>query len=57
VNIFIIFILLDLFRNYFLTDSIFLTLEWIYISLPAGVLWLVIRIVYKRTGWLEVKGR
>lgn len=57
VNIFIIFILLDLFRNYFLTDSIFLTIEWIYISLPAGVLWLVIRIVYKRTGWLEVKGR
>ena len=57
VNIFVIFTVLDLFRNYFLSERIYLTPMWIYISVPAGIIWLVIRTIHKRTGWLEVQGR
>jgi protein-S-isoprenylcysteine O-methyltransferase Ste14 len=57
VNIFLIFTLLDLFRNYFLSGRVYLTTTWIYISVPAGLIWLVIRIIHKRTTWLEVEGR
>jgi protein-S-isoprenylcysteine O-methyltransferase Ste14 len=57
VNIFLIFTILDLFRNYFLSERIYLTPMWIYISVPAGVIWLAVRTIHKRTGWLEVEGR
>jgi protein-S-isoprenylcysteine O-methyltransferase Ste14 len=57
VNIFLIFTLLDLCRNYFLSGRIYLTMTWVYISVPAGVIWLVIWILHKRTTWLEVEGR
>ena len=57
VNVFVIFTILDLFRNYFLSERIYLTPMWIYISVPAGVIWLVIRTIHKRTQWLEVEGR
>lgn len=57
VNIFLIFVLLDLFRNYFLSERIFLTTMWIYISIPAGIIWIIIRIIYKKTSWLIVEGR
>lgn len=57
VNIFLIFTLLDLFRNYFLSERIYLTPLWIYLSIPAGVIWLAIRIIHKKTQWLEVEGR
>src|SRR5690606_18354406 len=35
INIFLIFTLLDLFRNYFLSERIYLTPMWIYIAIPA----------------------
>jgi protein-S-isoprenylcysteine O-methyltransferase Ste14 len=57
VNIFLIFTVLDLFRNYFLSERIYITPQWIYISVPGGVIWLVIRIIYKKTRWLQVEGR
>ncbi len=57
INIFLIFTVLDLFRNYYLSERIFLTPMWIYISIPAGVIWLLIRIILKKTTWLEVSGR
>lgn len=57
VNIFLIFVLLDLFRNYFLSERIFLTREWIYLSAPAVLIWLTVRIIHKKTKWLEVAGR
>ena len=57
VNIFLIFTILDLFRNYFLSERVFLTPMWIYISVPAGVIWLIIRIIRKKTTWLRVPGR
>ncbi|MFZ2340013.1 MAG: isoprenylcysteine carboxylmethyltransferase family protein [Bacteroidales bacterium] len=53
VNIFLIFVLLDLFRNYFLSERIYLTPAWIYIAVPAGLIWVVIRLVHKRTSLLR----
>ena len=57
INIFLIFTLLDLFRNYFLSERIYLTGMWIYMFISAGVIWLVIRTIHKYTQWLEVEGR
>jgi protein-S-isoprenylcysteine O-methyltransferase Ste14 len=57
VNIFIIFSILDLFRNYFLSGRIYLTPFWIYLSIPAGILWVIVRIIHKKTKWLEEDGR
>lgn len=57
INIFVIFTLLDLFRNYFLSGRIFLTEMWIYLSVSALIIWLIIRTIHKKTRWLEVEGR
>jgi protein-S-isoprenylcysteine O-methyltransferase Ste14 len=57
VNIFVIFTLLDLFRNYFLSERIYLTQMWIYLFVSAFVIWIVVRTIHKRTQWLEVEGR
>jgi protein-S-isoprenylcysteine O-methyltransferase Ste14 len=57
VNIFILFVLLDLFRNYFLSERIYLTPMWIYIGAPAGLIWVMIRLIHKRTSWLNDEGR
>ena len=57
VNIFVIFTIMDLFRNFFLSERIYLTNMWIYLFVSAGVIWLVIRIIHKRTKWFEVEGR
>lgn len=57
VNIFLIFTLLDLFRNFFLSEGIYFTKIWLYLSASAVVLWFVIRTIHKHTKWLEVDGR
>lgn len=57
VNIFIIFVLLDLFRNYFLSERIYLTPLWIYIGIPAGLIWITIRLIFKKTSLLNDDGR
>lgn len=57
VNIFLIFVILDLFRNYILTGSIYLTTVWGYLSVSAFIIWLIVRTIHKRTKWLEVTGR
>jgi hypothetical protein len=57
VNIFVIFAVLDLFRNYFLSERIYMTGMWIYMFVGAGVVWLALRTIEKRTRWLEVEGR
>jgi protein-S-isoprenylcysteine O-methyltransferase Ste14 len=57
VNIFVIFIILDLFRNYFLSERIYLTRMWIWLFASAGVIWIVLRTIEKRTHWLDVEGR
>ena len=57
VNIFVIFALLDLFRNYFLSGRIYLTDMWIYLSVSTLVIWFTIRTIHKSTRWLDVEGR
>jgi protein-S-isoprenylcysteine O-methyltransferase Ste14 len=57
VNIFIIYVALDLFRNYFVSERIYLTPMWIYIGIPAGLIWITVRLIHKKTGWLEDAGR
>jgi protein-S-isoprenylcysteine O-methyltransferase Ste14 len=57
ISVFLIFLLLDLLRNYFLSERIYLTPMWIWISIPAGVIWIAVRIIHKKTSWLEVPGR
>jgi protein-S-isoprenylcysteine O-methyltransferase Ste14 len=57
VNIFVIFTIMDLFRNYFLSERIYLTTMWIYLFVSAVLIWIVVRTIHKRTQWLEVDGR
>lgn len=57
VNIFIIFLLLDIFRNYFLSERIYLTPMWIYIGIPAALIWITIRLIFKKTSLLNDDGR
>jgi hypothetical protein len=57
VNIFLIFFVLDIFRNYFLSGRIYLTKIWVILTIAAIIIWAVIRIIHKRTKWLEVEGR
>ncbi|HEX2921089.1 MAG TPA: isoprenylcysteine carboxylmethyltransferase family protein [Bacteroidales bacterium] len=56
VNIFVIFTVLDLFRNYFLTERIFFTGMWLYMTIAAIVIWFTIRTIDKKTSWLDVEG-
>lgn len=57
VNIFVIFAIMDLFRNYFLSERIYLSPMWIYLSASAFFIWIVVRTIHKQTKWLEVAGR
>ena len=57
VNIFVIFLFLDLFRNFFLTERFYFTGIWLHLSIAAAIIWLVVRTIHKTTRWLEVEGR
>jgi protein-S-isoprenylcysteine O-methyltransferase Ste14 len=57
VSIFAIFTLLDLFRNYFLSERIYLTNIWMWLAISAGVIWIALRTIEKNTHWLDVEGR
>jgi hypothetical protein len=57
VNIFVIFTILDLFRNYFLSERIYLTRLYIYMFVGAGLIWLILRTIHKKTKMFEVEGR
>jgi protein-S-isoprenylcysteine O-methyltransferase Ste14 len=57
VNIFLIFAILDIFRNFFLLERIYMTEIWMWLLIGAAGIWLIIRSVHKYTKWLEVEGR
>ena len=57
INIFAIFILLDVFRNHFLSERFELTEMWMWLFAGAFVIWIVVRTIHKQTKWLEVEGR
>lgn len=56
-NIFVIFLILDIFRNYFLSRRIYITPMWLWLTVGAAVIWLIIRILHKKTRLLQVEGR
>jgi protein-S-isoprenylcysteine O-methyltransferase Ste14 len=56
-SVFVIFIVLDLFRNYFLSERIYMTPMWIYIGIPVLLIWVVLRLIHKKTSWLIAEGR
>lgn len=56
VNIFVIYLLLDVCRNYFLAERIFFTKIWLWLFAGATVIWIIVRSIAKYTKWLEVKG-
>lgn len=57
VNIFLIFIIMDIFRNYFLSEHFNVTSMWLYLTAGAVVFWALVRTMHKATKWLEVEGR
>lgn len=57
INIFVIFTLMDFFRNLFLSERIYLTEMWIYLMIGSFVIWIAVRTIHKQTKWLEVEGR
>jgi protein-S-isoprenylcysteine O-methyltransferase Ste14 len=57
INIFLIYIILDLFRNYFVSERIYPTPMWIYIGIPAGIIYLAVSLIHKKTSWLVEEGR
>jgi len=57
VNIFLIFTILDLVRNYILSGRIFMTEIWMWLLIGAIGIWLIVRSIHKYTKWLEVEGR
>ncbi len=57
VNIFIIFVGLDIFRNYLLSERIYVTPMWIYAGIPAGLIWAALWLIHKKTKWLEEENR
>lgn len=57
ISVFLVFMLLDLFRNYFLSERIYPTPLWLYISIPSGIIWIVVRLFHKKTHLLESEGR
>lgn len=57
VNIFVIFIFLDVSRNYFLAQKLYFTPMWLYLTIGAFVVWAIVRTIHKSTKLLEVEGR
>jgi protein-S-isoprenylcysteine O-methyltransferase Ste14 len=57
VNIFVIFTILDLARNYFISERIFLTPLWGYLMAGAFLVWITLWTIHKKTRWLVVEGR
>ncbi len=50
--IFLVFIVLDLSRNFFLSEHIYITPMWMYIGLPS-LIWTALLAIRKGTGWLS----
>ncbi len=57
VNVFVIFTLLDLARNYIISGKIFLTSLWAYLFISAGLIWIILWIINRTTRWFIVEGR
>ena len=54
VNIFLMFTLLDLFRNLFLSERIYFTQQWLWLFGGAFVIWLIVRSLHKYTSLFKI---
>ena len=57
INIFVIFTLLDLFRNFIVTGGLLITPLYAWTGVTALFIWIVLRIIHKTTNWFTVEGR
>ena len=57
LNIFVIFALLDLVRNYIISGRIFLTSLWAYLIIPVVLIWIILWVINNKTRWFVVEGR
>jgi protein-S-isoprenylcysteine O-methyltransferase Ste14 len=57
VNIFVIFLVLDVIRNYFLSERFYITRMWLFLFIGAAVVWGIIYLLHKKTRILQVEGR
>jgi protein-S-isoprenylcysteine O-methyltransferase Ste14 len=57
INIFVIFTILDLARNYFISGRISVTPFWAWLSGGALLIWIILRTIHKKTKWFQVEGR
>jgi len=57
INIFVIFSILDILRNYILSGTITITPVWAWLLIGAIIFWIIIRMIHKNTKWLTVEGR
>jgi hypothetical protein len=55
--LFIVFAVLDLFRNIAVTGRIYMEPMYVTLLVAALIFWLVLRYFVKRTKYLRVKGR
>ena len=57
INIFVIFTSLDLFRNFIITGGLAVTPLYAWMGSFALLIWIILRIIHKTTGWFTVEGR
>ncbi len=56
-NVFLIFLVLDVFRNFTMTGGFLVTPVWLWMFCGVFIFWLVVRIIWKQTYLLKVDGR
>ena len=56
-NVFAVFAVLDISRNFILTEKLSVTPVWMWLFVAAAGIWLTVRVIKKATRWLEVEGR
>lgn len=56
-NVFAVFAVLDISRNFILTEKLSVTPVWMWLFVAAAGIWLIVRVIKKATRWLEVEGR
>ena len=57
INIFVIFTVLDLSRNFILTDGLSVTPLYAWTGAAALLVWIILRTIHKTTDWFTVEGR
>jgi len=57
INIFVIFAAMDVVRNYIVSERLTITPFWEWMLAGAGLLWIILRTIHKKTSFFTVEGR